>query len=82
MLEVEYILWLLSSKEEEGDDQFETDEELTSNDKDDVDGYVVDKLCTDIVSSDNENKACMYSLEQLLSFSSLLKLCGDVQKLR
>lgn len=79
---MEYILWLLSSKEEEDDDQFETDEELTSDDKDNVDGYVVDKLCTDSVSSDNENKACMYSLEQLLSFSSLLKLCGDVQNLR
>ena len=73
---------MLSSKEEEGDNHFETDEELMSNDKDNVDGYVADKLCTGCVTCDKENKACMYSLEQLLSFPSLLKLCGDVQKLR
>lgn len=82
LLEVEYILWMLSSKEEESDNHFETDEELTSNDKDSVDGYDTDKLCTDFATSDEENKTCMYPLEQLLSFPSLLKLCSDVQKLR
>lgn len=82
LLEVEYILWMLSSKEEESDNHFETDKELTSNDKDSVDGYDTDKLCTDFATSDEENKTCMYPLEQLLSFPSLLKLCSDVQKLR
>lgn len=82
LLEVEYILWMLSSKEEESDNHFETYEELTSNDKDNVDGYDTDKLCTDCATSDEENKTCMYPLEQLLSFPSLLKLCSDVQKLR
>ena len=82
LLEVEYILWVLSSKEEESDNHFENDEELISKDKDDVDGYAADKLCTDCATGDEENKTCMYSLEQLLSFPSLLKLCRDMEKLR
>ena len=78
---MEYILWLLSS-EEEGDNHFDTDEESKSNDMDHGDSHVSDKLCTDCGTSDEENKTCTYSFEQLLSFPSLLKLCGDVQKLR
>ena len=73
---------MLSSKEEESDNHFETDEELNCNDNDNVDCYDTDKLCTDCATSDEENKTCVYSLEQLLSFPSLLKLCSDEQKLR
>lgn len=73
---------MLSSEEEEGDNHFETDEESISNETDNVDSYVADELCTDCVTSDEENKTCTYSLEQLLSFPSLLKLCGNMQKLR
>jgi len=73
---------MLSSEAEEGDNHFETDEESKSNDIDHADSHVADKHSTDSVTSDEENKTCTYSFEQLLSFPSLLKLCGDVQKLR
>lgn len=72
MHEVEYILWVLSSKEE-GDDPANTDEESACSDEDSV-----GTDCTMV----EDDKACMYSLEKLLSFPSLHKVCGDIQKLR
>lgn len=60
---MEYILWMLFFKEEESDNYFEIDEELIFSDKDNVDGYDIDKFCIDFVISDEENKICMYLFE-------------------
>lgn len=82
MHEVEYILWLLSSKEEEGNYPSETDKESTGSDEDSVGCHVKDEHCIECTSKVEDDKGCIYSLEKLLCFQSLYKLCGDIQKLR
>lgn len=77
--EVEYILWVLSSKREEEDEQDEPDDESTPSDQD---GHVVEDLCNDCTIKVEDDEDCIYSLEKLLSFPSLYKLCGDIQKLK
>jgi len=77
--EVEYILWVLSSKREEEDEQDEPDNEPTPSDED---GHVAEDLCNDCTIKVEDDEDCIYSLEKLLSFPSLYKLCGDIQKLK
>ena len=81
MLEVEYVLWLLSSmSEEESDDCDETDDEPTPNNSDDAPAR--EEGFSDGTKRVEDDEGCVYSLEKLLSFQSLFKLCGDIQKLK
>ncbi|XP_078382520.1 small RNA 2'-O-methyltransferase-like [Oculina patagonica] len=81
--EVEYILWVLSSQEEGDSPDDKTDDKSQAcSDEDSVSNDMEDEDCMDSTSTVKDDKACMYSLEKLLSFPSLHKLCGDIQKLR
>ena len=78
---MEYVLWLLSSKsEEESDDCDESDDELAPNNNDDAPAG--EEGFSDGAKRFEDDEGCIYSLEKLLSFQSLFKLCGDIQKLK
>ncbi|KAJ7339400.1 Small RNA 2'-O-methyltransferase [Desmophyllum pertusum] len=80
--EVQYILWMLSSKEKEVDDPIGTDEVSATSDEDNMDSHVEEEQCMACASTVEDDEACIYSLEKLLSFPALNRLCGDVEKLR
>lgn len=73
---------MLSSKEKEVDDPIETDEVSAPSDEDNMDSHVEEEQCMACASTVEDDKACIYSLEKLLSFPALNRLCGDVEKLR
>ena len=82
---------MLSSKQEEEEEEEEEEEgndlEVTDNgfmpcDEDNGGGHVGDEHSSDCTSRIEDDETCVYSLEKLLSFQALSKLCGDIQKLK
>ena len=80
--EVEYILWMLSSRQEEANYSAETDEESALCCEEGVDSHVEDEHFIDCTKRVEDDKPCIYSLEKLISFHSLHKLCDNIEKLR
>ena len=77
------MLWLLSSKNEEEDyDLEESDDKSSSSDENDEIGHVGDEHSSDCAMRAEDDEACVYSLERLLRFPSLCKMCGDIQRLK
>ena len=85
--EVEYILWLLSFTKEDNDDIEEkvsdnftlTNEDDYTEEEDEALNCCIKDDCT---SGAEDDKVHVYSLEKLMSFPSLCKLCCDIQRLR
>lgn len=84
--EVEYILWFLSTKKEEEECGMEgPDDKFTPTDDHDVFDHIGEEQssdCTTKTEDDEDSEACIYSLDKLLSFSSLCKICDSIQKLK
>lgn len=89
--EVEYILWLLSSTKEDDDGiEEKVSDNFTLTNEDDLIDYTEedDKALNNCCLKDGctsgaeDDQVHVYSLEKLLSFSSLSKLCCDIQRLR
>lgn len=85
--EVEYILWLLSFTKEDNDDIEEkvsdnftlTNEDDYTEEEDEALNCCIKDDCT---SGAEDDQVHVYSLEKLMSFPSLCKLCCDIQRLR
>ena len=77
------MLWLLSTKEEEEDyDLEESNDKSAFSDENDEIGHVGDECSSDCAMRDEDDETCVYSLERLLRFPTLCKMCGDIQRLK
>ena len=88
--EVEYILWLLSFTKEDNDDIEEKgSDNFTLTNEDDLIDYTEEEnkalnccIKDGCTSGTEDDQVHVYSLEKLMSFPSLFKLCCDIQRLR
>lgn len=61
------------------------DDKFTPTDDHDVFDQIGEEQssdCTTKTEDDEDSEACIYSLDKLLSFSSLCKICDSIQKLK
>ena len=87
--EVDYVLWILTSTKEDDDIEEKVSDNFTLTTEDDLIDYTEEEnkalnccLKDDCTSGAEDDQVRVYSLEKLMSFPSLSKLCCDIQRLR